>query len=183
MKNEPLAIAFLQKYFPSCVGDEDAMQTARMGLWKACRCYDPSKGTKLSTLAYIVMRNTLLKKFRHDRKPKKNGITFISLEARMDKVSELGGSEDFPSEYDFTEDMTLHLDIERMLSLVTEQERTVITGILLENRNRVEVAREIGISQGSVRKLLESGIQKIRENTPYDKYMDYGADIEFKEDE
>ena len=159
------------------------MQTVRMGLWKACRCYDPSKGTKLSTLAYIVMRNTLLKQFRRDRKPRKNGITFISLEARMDKVSELGGSEDFPSDYDFTEDMDLHIDIERMLSLVTEEERAAIIGTLLEKRNRVEVAREIGVSQGIVRKLLESGIRKIREDTPYDKYMDYGANIELQEDE
>ena len=152
------------------------MQIVRMGLWKACRCFDPDRGMKLSTLAYVVMKNTLLKQLSKNRRPKKQGILFVSIEERQERSQELGGAEEFASSYDFTEDMATKIDVERMLSFVTPEERVVIIETVLEKKSRAKIAEELNVSSADVKAFLTEGMRKIRENTPHDKYHDYTED-------
>ena len=143
------------------------MQTVRMGLWKACRCFDPDRGMKLPTLAYVVMKNTLLKQLSKNRRPKKQGILFVSIEERQERSPDLGGSEEFASSYDFTEDMATRIDVERMLDSVSAEERKAIVGTLLEKKSRAQLAEEMNVTPTEVKTFLTEGLRKIRENYEY----------------
>lgn len=61
--NEKLVYQCLKRYFPHLQYDEDAQQTARMALWRACMDYDPEKGA-LSTLAWRYIRNEIYAELR-----------------------------------------------------------------------------------------------------------------------
>lgn len=55
-ENERLAYFTLHRYFPGYTIDEDLIQIAKLGLWKACLNYNPEKG-QLATCAVIYIRN------------------------------------------------------------------------------------------------------------------------------
>lgn len=168
-KNEPLVIAFMTKYFPTYVADEDCLQTVRLGLWKACRCFDPDRGMKLSTLAYVVMRNTLLKYLDKMRRPKKNGVLIVSMEERLEKSAEYGDNDDFADERDFTDEIAEKIDVEVMLSKLTKAERITIIGTILDGKSYAQIAEEIHESKTEVRRHLNEGMEKLRRTRQIDE--------------
>lgn len=48
---------------------DDVHQEARIGLWIACRDYDPSKGVPFRSWAGLVIRRRLADKFRSAKRP------------------------------------------------------------------------------------------------------------------
>ena len=61
--NERLIYHTLRKHYPNVRATEDLVQLGRIGLWKAARTYDDSKGS-FSHYAISVMRNELNIHFR-----------------------------------------------------------------------------------------------------------------------
>lgn len=59
-KNERLAYYVLKKHYSWLVHDEDAIQTALLGLWKACLSYDEEKNPAFVPFAIIVIRREIL---------------------------------------------------------------------------------------------------------------------------
>lgn len=68
--NEKLARKCLLRFFPALVNDEDALQTARMALWRACQDFKPGKW-QLSTLAYTYIRRDIIKEWRSSKRTKR----------------------------------------------------------------------------------------------------------------
>lgn len=53
--NDKLVYHIISRRFPSLTQDEDVVQAGMIGLWKACRDYDPSKGAfSTCVCAYII---------------------------------------------------------------------------------------------------------------------------------
>lgn len=58
-ENEKLTYATLKQFYPTFMYDEDALQEARCGLWKACCEFDETRGVRFSTYAVKVIRTTV----------------------------------------------------------------------------------------------------------------------------
>lgn len=63
--NERLVHYILRLKFPHYTYDEDIQQEAKLGLWKACKTYDPTKG-KFSTYGCYCILNQLRRVFNHN---------------------------------------------------------------------------------------------------------------------
>lgn len=75
--NVNLANKLAQKYYKTKYWEfDEALQIARMGLWKACLIWDPNK-YKLSTLAYNIMNRDFID---YDRQQKRQPAIFAYLE-------------------------------------------------------------------------------------------------------
>lgn len=175
-RNEPLVIAFMQKHFPKLSWDEDYLQTARMGLWEACLCFDPDRGLRFSTLAYVVMRNKVIKQIRRDRRPARYGITVISLNEKLEEQAETGDTNLLMDDGDFTDAADARLDLMKMFSLVTREERELFVRIICGDITRRDAAKELGITFGELDKKLKGIAETIYDNTKYDPYFDYGQE-------
>lgn len=62
-EHEKLVWFVLNRYYPDFVYDEDVAQEARIGLWLACKAYDPSRGA-FSTFAVKTIHNEVRGYFR-----------------------------------------------------------------------------------------------------------------------
>lgn len=173
-KNEPLVIAFMQKHFPKLAWDEDYLQTARMGLWEAACCFDPERGLKFSTLAYIVMRNKVIKQMRRDNVHLRYNAVVISLDEKIEEQEKDGSATVLMDARDFTERSDERIDIERMLSGIPPKERSAFVRVVCGESTKRDVAKELGISFGDLDRMLKRVSETIRENTRYDPYFDYG---------
>ena len=78
-ENEKLAYWLVHRYFPDLDTDEDILQEARIGLWKACLNYDESVGT-LSALATRCVKTQVLMKLRNKKLKSNPEEMCISLE-------------------------------------------------------------------------------------------------------
>lgn len=182
-KNEPLVIAFMQKHFPKLAWDEDYLQTARMGLWEAACCFDPERGLKFSTLAYIVMRNKVIKQMRRDNVHLRYNAVVISLDEKIEEQEKDGSATVLMDARDFTERSDERIDIERMLSGIDPKERSAFVRVVCGEATRRDVAKELGISFGELDRMLKRVSETIRENTRYDPYFDYGFEEKEETDE
>lgn len=175
-RNEPLVVAFMQKHFPKLSWDEDYLQVARMGLWEACRCFDPDRGLKFSTLAYVVMRNKVIKQIRRDRVPQRYGATVISLDERLEEQAESGDTSMMMDSYDFTESTDTRIDLEKMLSIVGPEDRELFVRVYTGQITRRDAAKEQGVTFGELEKRLKRIAETVRDNTRYDPVFDYYND-------
>ena len=183
LKNEPLVVAFMQKHFKSLAWDEDYLQTARMGLWEACVCFDPNRGLRFSTLAYVVMRNKVIKQIRRDRTPSRYKAIVTSLDEKLEAQSENGDTAILMDARDFTDSADARIDLLRMLSEVPEDERRVFVNVVCGEVTRRDAAKELGITFGELDKMLKRIAQTIRDNTEHDRYFDYHTKEEEPNDE
>ncbi|MFS8641253.1 MAG: sigma-70 family RNA polymerase sigma factor [Symbiobacteriaceae bacterium] len=81
-RNERLAYWCAQPWlrsFPSWM-HEEVLAEARVGLWRACRSYDPARGIAFSTYATIVIQNELRRFYRDMRR---HHVPTVSLETEI----------------------------------------------------------------------------------------------------
>lgn len=181
LKNEPLVISFMQKHFPNLAWDEDYLQTARMGLWEACICFDPERGLRFSTLAYVVMRNKVIKQIRRDRTPTRNGATIISLDERLEAQAESGDTAILMDAVDFTDTADIRIDLQKMMRAVSRPDRELFVRIVCGETTKRDAAKELGITFGELDRKMKSIAETIRDNTRYDPYFDYGEEENYDE--
>lgn len=128
-KNERLAYYFLRKHFPWLRTDEDARQTALLGLWKACLKYDPSKGVPFAGYARQVIRRELIDMLR--KTPDYNH-----------KI--IGGVREYEMEW---------IDKDGFMEHLTDRQRRVVE-MLEAGYNREEIGMRLGISSAAVGTML-----------------------------
>ena len=91
-ENINIVYSVVHKLFPSLVNDEDVVQEAMIGLYKACLTYDESKG-KLATLAYRCISNQVNMELR-----KRNRFGQIKMVSMQDSVKTSDDGEDLTIE-------------------------------------------------------------------------------------
>lgn len=69
MDDEKIIWYVINKWFWGFRGDEDILQIAKIGLWRAKEHYDPSRGAKFSSFAIQTVKNAILSEMRYRGKP------------------------------------------------------------------------------------------------------------------
>jgi RNA polymerase sporulation-specific sigma factor len=136
----------------------DVIQEAQLGLWKACRTYDPGKGAKFSTYAARCIDNQIRMFNRGMRRRLVREMslqTVISTETDGQEVT----LEDILTREDDTE-MKLLLK-EALKAATSRSERLFITYTLGEDTQR-SIARELGLSQSYISRLVIKGMMRLR---------------------
>lgn len=147
-ENENLVYMVINRAFPSLVGDEDVAQEGKIGLLKAIRVYDESKGA-FSTLAVKCIQNSIL---HYVRKPK--SVQAESLDARV------GDQGDGIKLADVLEDPSGSIDETRILVMefldsLNVRDRKMVWAVL-ESGTKGEAAEKLGISRALLYKKLSA---------------------------
>lgn len=131
---------------------EDLSQVSFVKLWQALPRYDGRAA--LSTLLYTITRNTCLSELR------KRG--------RMVSLDELTGANDddegalpLPDETDYTARAGAEYDAQRLLVLLPENQRQVMTLFYLEDCSVEEVAGMLDMPVNTVKSLLHRARKRL----------------------
>lgn len=157
-ENEKLVYYVLRKSFPALLTDEDMIQEAKIGLWKACIAFREEKGYSFSSYAYKVIYNAILSALKKNsrRIEGRSEVTTLSIHQPINPEDPeltyediLLGQEDF--EYRKSEQMDF---IFRTLSA---KERPICK-MIMNGMTRCEVAKVFGVS----RQCINAKVMKIR---------------------
>ncbi len=58
-RHDGLVHAFIRRRGSGSISYEEALQAGRIGLWRAIKGYDPTRGTAFSTYAWVAIRNQI----------------------------------------------------------------------------------------------------------------------------
>lgn len=158
--NENLAYFILRKYFPLYANDDDYRQEALIGLWNACRCYDPSKGN-FSALATRCINNEVLKYQRLHRQK----IATTSMDADVKNADDVR-LEEIISHWDVG-----YSDLSFLDDLNDANRRVLI--LKASGYTQREIADKMGVSANRIYQRMEDIKEKIR------RREEINASIEF----
>jgi len=179
VENMNLVPYFIHKFFPGLTKRfewEDLVAEGYIGLVKAAQRFDPAKGCQFSTFAATCIWAAIHREFIRKRRFHKHMANFntVSLDAPVNlsqwKEPEKGILDykdmlgDLDTNLKSTED---RLFIEYMLDRLPEKQRKAIELYFGLNGQREHTQREIahiiGVSQVQVSRLLNKGLQRLKE--------------------
>lgn len=156
-ENHNLIYKYLNSRKLSLDSIEDWYGTAAIGLCKAALIFDPSRGTKFSTLAYICMDNDIRRIMRDSRK---NVTVAISLDEDLSDTQGLRLADAIPDPYDFCQSVYLNDAVSLAVNKLNDRDRQFINLIINEGMTHAEIARQFGVSRtlvsGAYGKLINS---------------------------
>lgn len=142
--NEKLAYKVANRFTPKTMVDfEDIKQLALIGLYKAAKNFDESKGAKFSTFAYRVATNEVLqemKHFQHDNP---------SLE---EMELEITYQEPYYEDSATMQSVKVYLD---------DNEYRIVC-MTMDGYNQKEISKAVGLSQSQVSRVFIRAKEKIR---------------------
>jgi len=142
--NEKLAYKVAHKFTPKVMVDfDDIKQMALIGLYKAAKSFDESKGVKFSTYAYRVATNEVLQEMRKF----KNTSESID-EMEMDVTYQEPHYEDSTT----MESVKVYLD---------DSEFKIVC-MTMDGFNQKEISKAVGLSQSQVSRVFIRAKEKIR---------------------
>jgi RNA polymerase sigma factor (sigma-70 family) len=115
--------------------DDELKQIAFIEVWKCAQRFDASKGVKFATYLYEAIANTLAKTFNSRLR-----VVQADEEIAFDVTVPDGCYGDDPAKAQTATD-----SVERLFSILTEQERAFAT--LLMTMNQSEAARSMGLTR------------------------------------
>lgn len=136
---------------------EDVLAEARLGLWKACRTYDPERGVALSTYAKRCIDNQLRMFYNAYHK---QCIATVSLDEEVTGVAD-----------DTTEDRRARLGSlvgmeERMFAEVEDrlliESLPPVLGMLVAGMNQMQIARAMGKARATIQQRLRREREMVR---------------------
>lgn len=151
-ENTSLAYWVISSRFSSLVGDEDVLQEALIGLYKACLRYDESRGT-ISTVGVKYITNSILIYLRNQKI--KSRIPIISLDSY---ISTDDGGEFSPIEIVEDPNQTVEghgVFLREFISTLKERDKKVIQLSLL-GYNQTEIGKILGISQSYCGRIISN---------------------------
>lgn len=165
LENEALAPYFLNLLYPSCRGDEDMLQEAYIGLWKACKTYDESMDIKFSSYAQACIRTELHNIWRtlyRDKRQPDQPVASLNAKIGEDEDDELINLVK-GYEIDICE------DFEAFLKTLTSKQRQIVKLRIECGSSYESIGAIYGVSKQSICKEMS----KIR--AKYDAFMKENA--------
>lgn len=150
-ENQGFAKHILNTHFPQSIWDEDLLQEAYIGLWKACLTFEEGKG-KFSTYAGVCIQNAILMEFRR-RSSRPPTVSWETPIPGQDGLT-LGDTLEDPKP---CIDPNLY-DLERFLQRLNERDRRLVA-LRLEGFTQKQIAAMVGYRQSYVSRLM-SAIEK-----------------------
>lgn len=147
LANENLVHHVLSKHYKFKMFDEDYQQIARIGLWKACLKYEPTKGA-FATFAVPCILNSIRMEMRNSQAKARSNPDYIFMSLQQ------------PVKGLDTEDVTIadlvtgesdegFLDLEGLWEALTSRERSIVAGLIL-GKTQADISRELGIARSNV---------------------------------
>lgn len=152
-KNEGLMFYTIKKYFPFLTKDEDAIQTARIALWRASEHYKPYYA-EFSTYAVKSIRRNLARYCTKERQYKKTVVFYSDERDDNSEFDESGRSFDFCLRIDDKElnEVEFNADCDTFYKQLTDEESQILRH-LMSGYNQTEIAevlkkdrRKIGVN-------------------------------------
>jgi RNA polymerase sigma factor (sigma-70 family) len=153
-RHEGLIQAFIRRQGGGRICYEEALQAGRIGLWRALRGYDPTRGTAFSTYAWVVI-------CRHIHQ----AVAALERE-RDDWPGELGLLEEAPQPEAWVEQRLMLEALFELVERLPERLRQVIVaryGLGGQGQRELKaVGAELGLCAERVRQLQQEGLAWLR---------------------
>lgn len=137
----------INKHYPKYKGDEDIFQIGMIGLWKAIKLFDESKGTKFSTFAYTAIRNEIGNELRKSKSTSE--IPPDHIESLDEAICENGSM----SMYDklvAPEDISYQVFIDEFKYSLKGRKREIFELLLTYSTKGKDIAEKLGVSKQCV---------------------------------
>lgn len=161
LENEALAPYFLNLLYPSCKGDEDMLQEAYIGLWKACKTYDESMDIQFSVYAKACVRTELHNVWRilyRDKRQPDQPVTSLNAKMGEDENDELIS---MVKGYE----IDIFEDFDGFMKILTPRQRQIVTLRIKCGSSYESIGAAFGVSRMTISKEMS----KIR--AKYDAFM------------
>lgn len=135
---------------------DDILAEARVGLWKACKTFDTSKGCKFATYAVPVIRNTIGMYMRRQNRH----TSEVSMDAGLNDFDGLVVADLIGYEPNFESG----IEAKRILK---ELNKYKYLKMMVAGKNQSEMAKLLGFSQSYVSRLLRKERKMLREEAAY----------------
>ena len=162
--NDKLNYHVARKYLNSGEDVEDLAGIARIGMIKAIKSFDPSKGVKFSTYATRCMTNEILMYFRKEKKHKSNisieQPLYYDGEGNEMKLEDLVDSGD-----DILGEIVEREEIIRLRQAVEQlsgRDRVIIEEMYFKGKTQKQVSELLGLSQPHISRIEKKIIEKIK---------------------
>lgn len=163
--NLKLVTYAIKKYYPQHIGDDDAFQLGCMGLMKAAKNYDESKGA-FSTYSILFIRGAINASIRYKYANKRKcDLEIASLDY---VVSEVGNQtktlHEICGDKSFEEDAINNQMIRELLAStdLKDTERQCLNMYYFEGFNQVEISNILGMP--NVSRAINNALSKLRKN-------------------
>ena len=148
-QNMGLVYYVLRKHYPSFLGDEDVVQEARIGLWKACISYNSSKGS-FSSYAVVCIINNIRMYLRKNESYSTR--VSVSLDAPVDDEQNTAFRDFIEDRCGCVEDSGVFL--KDFISRLDEREKQIIRLQLLSVK-QIGACKHVGVTQAWYSRLLK----------------------------
>lgn len=132
---------------------EEAVQDAFVRLWQRAGQFDPARGHERSWVLAIA-RNSAIDALR------KQGRTF---ERSIDDAPSVYALRDPDDVWQQVLEGLTSIDVRAALQQLPAEQQDIVLQVYYEGKRPVEVARELGIAEGTVRSRLRLALAKLRE--------------------
>ena len=145
-ENTPLVYWLVNRYFPSLSGDDDILQEAMIGLWKACTHFDEEKGCVFATFATACVLNAVKMELRR----RSQQIPTFSIDEPL--------SNDGFTVADLVEDRRARIEdseilLREYLSHLTGRDRIAVEYRML-GLDQKSIGKKIGVSQAQCSRIF-----------------------------
>lgn len=144
MANERLVAFTMNKDFPQYIGDEDAMQEGRIGLWRAVLSFDPDKGYSFSSLAVRSIHNYISMYLRYLKKP--SSPETVSL---YEPLASNGSAKEIIERIPYYDDPDWHIDFDSFLKTLDENHRNIVA-MRTKGYTDQEIADKFGVTRQAI---------------------------------
>lgn len=151
-KNIRLTTYFAKRWFKSFPEQwhEDVISEARIGLWKACKTFNPDKGFQFSTYASKLINNEIGMFFRKNNK----NFGHDSLQRLLPDEEDITLEDVIGYEPDFDDDIACQI-------IMKEVGKFRVTSLVLQDLSQIEISKIINVSQAHVSKLFKAEKKKL----------------------
>lgn len=149
-ENKDLAHWLIKMYYFQYLHNDDMTQEALIGLWKACRTWNPGIGTKFSSYASRVILNEIRMAYRRERPPE---FIMISLDDDIPDAEGLTMADMIEDPNGNIEDSGVFL--KDFMSRLTAKEKAVVE-MLAQGFTQKEIGARLGFSRAYCSKIKTS---------------------------
>lgn len=146
------------------IEQEELVADGVVGLVRAAKRFDPSRGVAFSTFALMFVRGAILDtiRARARRNATRDGGYFDTVS--LDEPTDDGrGMRYTPADpHPGPDEMVVHLERLRLISGLPEKERYVLLRLQVDGASAEEVGEELGVSPGRVYRLGSWGEERLR---------------------
>lgn len=172
LDNMRLAYSISLQYKGPSLELEDIQSLALLGLTKAAKHFDESRGVKFATFAVPIMHNEI----RHELRKARKHSQCLSMEDERAFSTGDGSYSTLLETIPYEESGFVEVEHSDLIAFclggdgLKEKEKRAVFLVLCDGMKQEDAGKLMGISQTMVSRYVKSGIQKIRK-----KYLSYGS--------